>query len=476
MKNTYVFMIIQTLLISLLFFSEGYVKYVTIALFLLFDLVLFVGLFTHKWSFKEFMIFAAIFCSGIFIIFYIFNNSFITTIFGVALMLLFLVIALLELISQPIPHSSSKTFEKIQKPDEPDYYYDVEYNTISDINIPENKSYETIIKTPEPVMHVKSEKSDVKNKLTARAVINELEKEASQLKNAEKLMKDFEIYNAEKELLRESKALEDAQKQINSMKAIIDKKNISKLTDVKKDKLVDKIDTRKISSVDSKKILQAKKELKLEAAELLKVQRQIDEINRLKRADELKREANELQNAQKKFNELNFANKQEQLKKQAKSIEKTQKQLNTLTKLNKLDELKREAKELENANKKIDELKFLNKQEQLVKQAKSIAKAQKEIDELNKSTKKSIIKQKSEINKKSKQDKKIVPVTKKIIQVKTVKVPEESFYFATENSNKFHEPGCLSIKKVPKNKLTLYTSKKDAMKKGLQACNVCMPK
>ncbi|MGV8086031.1 MAG: hypothetical protein ACP5N1_00215 [Candidatus Woesearchaeota archaeon] len=470
MKNTYVFMIIQALLISLLFFSEGYVKYVTIALFLLFDLVLFVGLLTHKWSFKEFMIFAAIFCSGMFIIFYIFNKSLITTIFGVALMLLFLVIALLELISQPIPHSSSKIFEKMQKPDEPDYYYDIEYNTVSDINIPEKKPYETIVRTPEPVMHIKSEKSDVKNKLAARAVANELEKEASQLKNAEKLMKDLEIYNAEKELLRESKALEDAQRQINSMKAIINKKNTSKLASVKKDKIVDKVDTKKISSVDSKKLLQAKKELKIEAAELLKVQRQIDEINQLKRVNELKREANELQNAQKKVSELNFSNKQEQLTKQAKSIEKAQKQINAVTKLNRVNELQREAKELQSADKKINEIKFLNKQEQLVKQAKSIAKAQKEIDEMNKDTKKSLVKQKLQQNKTN------IPATKKVIQVKTIRVPEESFYFATENSNKFHEPGCLSIKKVPKNKLTLYTSKKDAMKKGLQACNVCMPK
>jgi hypothetical protein len=34
----------------------------------------------------------------------------------------------------------------------------------------------------------------------------------------------------------------------------------------------------------------------------------------------------------------------------------------------------------------------------------------------------------------------------------------------------------MSIKDVPKNKLTLYTTKKDAMKKGLQPCGTCIPK
>ena len=100
-----------------------------------------------------------------------------------------------------------------------------------------------------------------------------------------------------------------------------------------------------------------------------------------------------------------------------------------------------------------------------MKQAKDIAKAQKEIDEMNKNTKKSIAKSMTvKANKTA------------VVKVKTVKAEDESFYFATDNGNKFHEPGCLAIKKVPKNKLTLYTSKKDAMKKGLQPCSVCIPK
>jgi len=73
---------------------------------------------------------------------------------------------------------------------------------------------------------------------------------------------------------------------------------------------------------------------------------------------------------------------------------------------------------------------------------------------MNKDTKKSMVKQASKPTK-----------VKEIVRVKTIKAKEESFYFATEDGNKFHEPGCLAIKKVPKNRLVLYTSRKDAMKK-----------
>ncbi len=548
MKNTYVFMIIQAILLSLLFFSEGYVKYGTIALLLLIDLVIFIGLLTDKWSFKELMVFAAIFCSGMFVVFYLFTKSLMTIIFGVVLVILFLVIALLDLLSESKVAKSSKVFERLQKPEEPDYYYDFEYDSLPVVKVTEEKVVQSIIKpavkvdvtsskTPEPVMHIKhahaakiqSDHTDVKNRLAAKAVATELEKEASSLKNAEKMIKDLEIYNAEKELLKESKALEDVQRQIDAMKKLMAQKNVQK-TNVQKVAQETKnaqatATAKKVLKEDTKKNVQAKKELQREASELLKVQKQINEINRLKqitelqreakelknaekkannlqlsnkqeqlakqvkelqnaqkqintvtklnRANELQREAKELQNAQKKASELQFLNKQAQLVKQAKSIANAQKQINTVTKLNQSNELKREVKELQNAQKKASELQFLNKQEQLVKQAKSIAQAQKEIDEMNKNTKKSLVKQ-TQTNAKN------ISITKKPVTVKTtiktVKASEESFYFATDTGNKFHEPGCLSIKNVPKNKLVLYTNKKDAMKKGLQACSVCIPK
>jgi hypothetical protein len=390
MKNTYILMIIQALLTLLLFFSEGYVKYTTIVLFGIIDLILFFDLFTRRWSFEELLTLAAILCSGVFMLFYVFMKSSITTIFGVALMLLFLVIAMLDLISKPMTNKDRVNHEKLRLPRAPEQIYDNEYDM--DYEPQPSKSQQStqfqqpsdFQRRPEPVMHITPEKksSEIKGKLAAKAVAYELEREAQQLKNAEKMVTDLKVYDTEKELIRETKILEDAQRQLSAMKAA----------------------SRKA---------QAEMELKKEAAEIMKVQKQIDEIQKIK-------------------------------------------------------ELEKEAKSLKKAEKQVKEVQFLNQQEKIVKQAKDIAKAQKEIDVMNKNTKKSIATQVSK-----------QPILKdavKIKAIKTVKTDDESFYFATENGNKFHEPGCLSIKKVPKNKLTLYTSKKDAMKKGLQPCSVCIPK
>jgi hypothetical protein len=362
MRNTSILMIVQALLTLLLFFSEGYVKYTTIGLFLLFNLVLFIGLFGKKWSYEELLTLAAIFCSGMFLLFYLFAKSAVTNIFGALLVMLFIVIAILNTISRPIAQYSEK-FERIQKPEAPEYYCDTGYQPY----------YDEHIKRPEPVMRVSSEaKSDVKSKLAAKAVAYELEREAHQLRNAEKLIKNMEVYNTERELLRETVALENAQKKIDAVNAAVK---------------------------DAEKAKKAAKELKREAGEIMKVQKQINDINNLQK-------------------------------------------------------LEKEAKAMKKAEKQIKEIQFLDQQKKIVKQAKAIAKAQKDIDAL-----------------KSKKSSK--PTT---VKVKTVKAKDESFYFATENGNKFHEPGCLAIKKVPKNKLTLFTSRKEALKKGLQPCSVCIPK
>ena len=348
------------MLTLLLFFSEGYVKYVTIALFLLFDLVLFIDILTKRWSHVEVLTFAAIFCSGLFLMFYLFMKSSITMIFGVSVMLLFLVVAMLSLLSKM---NGRATFD-LKKPEAPENYYGPEYQPYYDVHTVK----------PEPVMHVQHEvkASQVKGKLAAKAVAYELEKEAHELKNAEKLIKDMEIYNAEKELLKESKELEDAQRKIDAINA---------------------------SVKDVEKAKKTAKELKREAKEIMKVQKQINELNKLK-------------------------------------------------------EIEKEAKAMKKAEKQIKEIQFLNQQEKMVTQAKAIAKAQKDIDAL---------KSKKSSNPAS-------------VKVKTVKAKDESFYFATETGSKFHEPGCIAIKKVPKNKLTLFTSKKEALKKGLQPCSVCIPK
>ena len=487
MKNVYILMIIQALLTLLLFFSEGYVKYTTIGLFLLMDLILFASLLKKRWDVVELLIFTAIFCSGVFMLFYVFMMSTLTIVFGVAVMLLFLVIAMIDYISKPInqTRSYSNKFEKLQMPEAPAYYYNVEYdstdssnssnlktdfNTVNINTVNTTNTLNTFKTRPEPVMHVRSEAkpSEVKNKLTAKAVAYELEREAMQLKNAEKMMQDLKIYDAEKELLKETKAMQDAQKQID------------------------------IANTAAKKE-QAAKQLKKEAAEILRVQKQINDINKI---NALEKEVKSLNKAQKQINTVNKitgSNKITALENEVKSLNKAQKQINNIQKtkddakkitalekevkslnkaqkqingintgISRINALEKEAKSLKKADKQVREMQFLNQQEKIVKQAKEIAKAQKEIDAMNKDTKKSM----TTIPKQAAKPTKI----KEIVRVKTVKAKDESFYFATEDGNKFHEPGCLAIKKVPKNKLVLYTNKKDAMKKGLQPCSICIPK
>jgi hypothetical protein len=366
MKNRYILMVVQALLTLLLFFSEGYVKYATIGLIVLFDLVLFISLFKDKWLYEELLTLSAILCSGIFILLHLYARTLMTDVLGSLIVMLFLIIA----ISGTISRSSEILYRRktldIQEPQMPENY-----------NIAYQPYYDSDKKkqTPEPVMHVtKDENSDIKNKLAAKAVAYELEREAHQLRAAQKLIRDIEIYNTEKELLRETHVLEDAQKKADAINTAV--KN-------------------------AEKAKKAAKELKKEAQEIMNVQKQISKINEIQ-------------------------------------------------------QIAKEAKTLKNAEKQIKELQFLDQQEKIVKQAKAIAKAQKDIDTLKK-------------NKSAKPK-------KSAVKVKTVKAKDESFYFATENGNKFHEPGCLAIKKVPKDKLTLFTHKKEALKKGLQPCSVCIPK
>jgi len=183
MKNTYVLLIVQALLTLLLFFSEGYVRYTTMALFLLIDLILFFSLLTHKWSYEELLTLAAIFCSGIFMLFYVFMKSAVPTVFGVALMLLFLVIAMLDIMSPATNSGDARTVRKSERlslPQEPAHYYDVEYDMDYEPQPAQSQSAQvrtgysqvqapqvSIPTKPEPVMHVTKAKkpSDVKDKL-----------------------------------------------------------------------------------------------------------------------------------------------------------------------------------------------------------------------------------------------------------------------------------------------------------------------
>jgi len=419
MRNTYVLLVLQALLTLLLFFSEKYVLYVTVALFLLMDLLLFISLFSKRWSYEELLTFAAVACSILFLAFFLYSRTFITTIFGACMILLFLVIAMLEYLSLPI---STQRLERLQKPEEPAYPYDMEYD-FDAIQRPQQK---TVVSRSVPVQRHADESNAIRDKTAARAVAHELEREAKSLRDAEKMITDMEIYDAGRELTKESKALEDVQRQMDAAKKV-----------------------------------QAAKEFNKEAIELMKVQQQIDQIKKLQQRQELEREARALKDVERKMKKVNTLNAGLELQREAKSLKDAERKMKKVNTANTGIELRRQAKSLKNAEKQINEIQFLNQQEKIVRQAKEIAKEQKEIDDMNKKNK-------------STAGKKIKSASKPKIRI--VKVKDESFYFATDTGNSFHEPGCLSIKKVPKNKLTLFTSRKDAMKKGLQPCKVCIPR
>jgi hypothetical protein len=582
-------MILQAVLLPLLFFSEGYLKYATIGAFVLFNVLLAGRLLKKNWDSVDVLTIAAIICSIVFVIFYLGTKSDLTTIFGIALMLLFLVIAMLDIISQPVrpypefidSNVESAKYDRIEKPKSPitedEYYYEVEYPSVKS----ESK-------------RISGKESHKISTTTAKAIAEELEREARKLESADRRLEQanskyiqHEIYDTENELLRESQALESAQKDMERIKNAQAKKSISheltreaqELMKVQKqidanhtsskkeiEKTAKKEDINSLKSEISKLIEAQKKideariktsklhaekikdtasttqqiqknaatkddlkSLKSQISEMISAQKKINKVEKTakiqKDVKELKLEAAKLSNAQKKIDSTKkkgiiarvrstiasriISKKQQSPKKiskpskkietkkpsewkrEAQELMKVQKQINDIKKL---QQVSKDAKSLKKAEKQIKEIKFLDRQEKIVKQASEIAKAQKEIDEMNKKTKSSIASQamqvvptksvksivesviKSNDKKKEDQNNKIGKTDAKKIIIKTIPVNEESFYFAAEGGNKFHEPGCMAIKNVPKNKLTLYTNKKDAMKKGLQPCNVCIPK
>ena len=68
--------------------------------------------------------------------------------------------------------------------------------------------------------------------------------------------------------------------------------------------------------------------------------------------------------------------------------------------------------------------------------------------------------------------KKVAKTKKRVSKVKTVKTT----YVASKEGKKFHDLGCVTLKKVSGNNLVSYASKKEAVKKGLKPCGTCIPR
>jgi len=336
-NNLYVLLIIQALISILILFSESTLKYATIAVYIVFDLIVLGSLLKRKWKSFELFTFATLFASGMYLV--LLNGSMMTVI-AIGVMLLFLISALLSFDYKKIP-------ESLPMPAKPLETYEI------------------------------GEKQVVKDKsLEKNAMMYELEREASELKRAEKYLQKKDIVSKENELIKEAEALEKASKKLSQIG--------------QKQKLMD---------------------VEEQAKALVGADQRIKEVKTKQAQNELKKQAKRLKDADKKIREVQFLNKKQNIVKQA--------------------------KRLKDAEKKIREVQLLNKRQDVIKQASELAKAQIKIDRIAKKT-----------------------------------VEKSNPVFATFSGNNYHETGCMVIKKIPKSKLILFNTPKDAMKKGYKPCNV----
>jgi hypothetical protein len=243
MRNIYTLFIIQALLTLLLFFSESYVKYVSIALFCIVDILILMYLLKRTWSYNEIFGFATFFVSLIFLLFYTYSWDVMSMILGLGLMILFFISALL-LYSQPMPAP------KLPEPMKP---------------VLETYEHEWV-----PMEEIKEKPRDTSKseeaKFRARAMAYELEREAQELKRAEKFVRKKELQAKEEELIFEASQLEKADTYL-------------------------KRETRKTKE----------RELEREVKELQNAEKQIKEVEFLNRQQEMARQAMELAKAQEKI-------------------------------------------------------------------------------------------------------------------------------------------------------------------------------
>lgn len=468
----YVMLIAQALITVLMLFAEGLVKYLLIGVFCVVDIMILFSLIQKTWSHLEMFTFATFFTSLLFLMFYIFNSGTNTVLIGIGVTILFILSAML--MHTPAPHlpdlassrlSSSQSITKPSIPQMPRTYdvdtYDMdkfekeideELNVQNYVPAQNNASLQ---KTISKNYTTKNEVARNDAKFKARAMAYELEREVAELKRAEKYVEKKDVEENESELVREAMELNKAQKYFERGE------KIAELPQTKvhnQSKIPSQYPSQYIRqrTVDEKQRALERESQELEKANSYLEKRSSKDKQR-ELQGELKREASQLNNAEKLVEQRIAANVKSQLLAQAKKLKSAEKTAEKYLKTKsesvgqRKKEMKNEAKSLIDAEKQINRLQYLDQQEKMVGQAKAIAKAQKDIDALAKKT---------------------ANVAVKKVSSKT----SESLYFATKNGKNFHEPGCLAIKKVPKNKLILYTDKKAAMKKGLQPCRVCIPK
>ena len=59
--------------------------------------------------------------------------------------------------------------------------------------------------------------------------------------------------------------------------------------------------------------------------------------------------------------------------------------------------------------------------------------------------------------------------------VRAKRVSKKQIYLASKDGDKFHDAGCIALKKVERKNLVSYPTKNKAISKGLQPCGICVP-
>jgi hypothetical protein len=345
-KNISILLFIQALLTILLFFSENYLRTVTIFLYVFFDIIILLSLFRSKWGAEEMYIFLTFFTSVIYLVFYTYMQRNSVIMIGIGLFLLWVLSALLvidpkqqlrQLVIPSSPDSSYPSMNEYAGKYEEDFVtefkpkvksvpkefgretednvqvYDVDQLEREFDNVVSQKRYEEDIPPLKSKMtsdakvrakamayELEREAAELKraenyiNKKTVEHQQSELEKEAGVLKRMESYLKDQSIKRDEKELIKEALALEEVEKVLNAKAKRLSKPVVSKKSPSK----VSKISKSKISKSKSSKVL------------------------------ELEKEANSLENAEQQLKNIEFLNKQQELNRQAVELAKIQAKIN----------------------------------------------------------------------------------------------------------------------------------------------------
>ena len=292
-NNIYILLIIQALLSILLLFVESTTLYIALGLFLLIDVVVLASLFTRKWSAKELYVFITLFVSIIYLLFLFYNKGDLLMVIAIGQFILFILSAIISyektvprVLPAPVkPYTSDKWDESPRKEQTRPILLNEGPLETYDLDAMEHDLDEMDKQSRA------KRKEDAKTR--ARALAYELEREASELKRAERYVRKKEGEATQVELVREALAMEKAAKQASLVE--------NALKDA---------------------------ELKRQAKNLQDAEKKLKNVESESRKKDVLRQAKQLENAEKKVKELEFLDKQQELNRQAIELVKAQAEIN----------------------------------------------------------------------------------------------------------------------------------------------------